>query len=137
MEISAIIAQLEGMAGDHVLSSEDNVSDADSETLEVAEEEARWKPISRKHVEIFDRKNGAEGMRKRRFITAWPGEDLLPVVSDEKFTELFRGHVKRKRTRRKFRINPEVRFSYIVFFFFLERGSYVLINVPYNCNLDR
>ena len=98
------------MANDHVLSSEDNMSDADSETLEAAEDEARMRPINRHHVEVFDKL--PDGMRKRRYISAWPGEDLLPVVSDERFTEIFRGHIKRKRTRRKFRMNPDVSFVY-------------------------
>ena len=114
MDISTIISQLETMANDHVLSSEDNMSDADSETLEAAEEEARWRPITRHHVQVFD-KLPSDGMRKRRYISAWPGEDLCPVVSEDKFTEIFRGHVKRKRTRRKFRVNPDV--SRFVFFF--------------------
>lgn len=107
MEFMGIIQQLETMAKDHVLSSEDNMSDADSETLEAAEEEARWKPITRHHVDVFDKVPDA-GMRKRRYISPWPGEDLLPMVSDDKFTELFRGHVKRKRIRKKFRLNPDV-----------------------------
>ena len=105
-ELSGLIQQIEALAQDHVLSSEDNMSDADSETLEAAEEEARWLPMTRKHVEVFDRL--PDGMRKRRYITAWPGEENLPVVSDEKFVELFRAHVKRKRVRRKFRLNPDV-----------------------------
>ena len=96
------------MANDHVLSSEDNMSDADSETLEAAEDEARMRPINRHHVEVFDKL--PDGMRKRRYISAWPGEELLPVVSDDQFTELFRGHIKRKRMRRKFRTNPNVSF---------------------------
>ena len=106
MDLGAILSQLQSMANDHVLSSEDNLSDADSETLEAAEEEARWQPINRHHVEVFDKL--PDGMRKRRYINAWPGEDMLPVVSDEKFTEIFKGHVKRKRVRRKFRLNPDV-----------------------------
>ena len=106
MDLGAILSQLQSMANDHVLSSEDNLSDADSETLEAAEEEARWQPINRHHVEVFDKL--PDGMRKRRYINAWPGEDVLPVVSDEKFTEIFKGHVKRKRVRRKFRLNPDV-----------------------------
>ena len=106
MDIGTILSQLQSMASDHVLSSEDNMSDADSDTLEVAEEEARWQPINRHHVEVFDKL--PDGMRKRRYISAWPGEDMLPVVSDEKFTEIFRGHIKRKRVRRKFRLNPDV-----------------------------
>ena len=91
------------------------MSDADSETLEAAEEEARWLPMTRKHVEVFDRL--PDGMRKRRYITAWPGEENLPVVSDEKFVELFRAHVKRKRVRRKFRLNPDVsrKLSFVLF----------------------
>ena len=121
MDLGAILSQLQSMANDHVLSSEDNLSDADSETLEAAEEEARWQPINRHHVEVFDKL--PDGMRKRRYINAWPGEDMLPVVSDEKFTEIFKGHVKRKRVRRKFRLNPDVsidsctdlnRYTYVV-----------------------
>ena len=105
-DLGVILGELENLANDHILSSEDNLSDcADSDTLEAAEDEARWKPINRKHVEVFDK---IAESRKRRFISSWPGEDELPVVSDEKFTELFRGHVKRKRVRRKFRLNPEV-----------------------------
>ena len=111
MDVSSILSQLETMANDHVLSSEDNVSDADSETLEAAEDEARLRPISRHHVEVFDKLQDG-GMRKRRYISSWPGEDLLPVVSDDRFTELFRGHIKRKRMRRKFRVNPEVQWSF-------------------------
>ena len=76
-ELSGLIQQIETLAQDHVLSSEDNMSDADSETLEAAEEEARWLPMTRKHVEVFDRL--PDGMRKRRYITAWPGEENLPV----------------------------------------------------------
>ena len=106
MDLGTILTQLQTMANDHVLSSEDNMSDADSETLEAAEEEARWQPINRHHVEIFDKL--PDGMRKRRYINAWPGEDILPVVSEEKFAEIFKGHVKRKRVRRKFRSNPDV-----------------------------
>ena len=106
MDLGTILTQLQTMANDHVLSSEDNISDADSETLEAAEEEARWQPINRHHVEIFDKL--PDGMRKRRYINAWPGEDILPVVSEEKFAEIFKGHVKRKRVRRKFRSNPDV-----------------------------
>lgn len=106
MDLNTIISQLESFAEDHVLSSEENMSDADSETLEAAEEEARFRPITRHNVEVFDKL--PDGMRKRRYITAWPGEEMLPCVSDEKFTELFRGHVKRKRTRKKFRLNPDV-----------------------------
>ena len=106
MDVSSILSQLESMANDHALSSEDNMSDADSETLEAAEQEARLQPISRHHVEVFDKL--PDGMRKRRYISAWPGEEVLPLVSDERFTELFRGHIKRKRMRRKFRMNPDV-----------------------------
>ena len=91
------------------------MSDADSDTLEVAEEEARWQPINRHHVEVFDKL--PDGMRKRRYINAWPGEDMLPVVSDEKFTEIFRGHIKRKRVRRKFRLNPDVSDACLFFSF--------------------
>ena len=109
MDVSGILSQLEVLANDHVLSSEDNLSDADSETLEAAEEEARFKPINRHHVEVFDKL--PDGMRKRRYISAWSGEEVLPIVSDERFTELFRGHIKRKRLRRKFRMNPDVSFS--------------------------
>ena len=108
MDLSGLIQQIEALAQDHVLSSEDNMSDADSDTLEAAEEEARWLPLTRKHVEVFDKL--PDGMRKRRYITPWVGEDRIPVVSDDKFVELFRSHVKRKRVRRKFRINPDVSF---------------------------
>ena len=118
MEVSGLIHQIEALAQDHVLSSEDNMSDADSDTLEAAEEEARWLPITRKHVEIFDKL--PDGLRKRRYISTWPGEDHLPVVSDDKFVELFRSHVKRKRTRRKFRLNPDVS----CFFWMIFLGKY-------------
>ena len=135
MDLGAILSQLQSMANDHVLSSEDNLSDADSETLEAAEEEARWQPINRHHVEVFDKL--PDGMKKRRYINAWPGEDILPVVSDEKFTEIFKGHVKRKRVRRKFRLNPDVsndsctdhnRYTYVDYY-----ESTCFINVIKSC----
>ena len=127
MDLSGLIQQIDALAQDHVLSSEDNMSDADSDTLEAAEEEARWLPLTRKHVEVFDKL--PDGMRKRRYITPWVGEDRIPVVSDDKFVELFRSHVKRKRVRRKFRINPDVSFfTKILLIQLLINLTIILIN---------
>jgi hypothetical protein len=118
MDLGHIMHQLETMTNGHVISSEDNASDADSETLEVAEEEARWRPINRHHVNIFDRL--PDGLRKRRYISAWPDEDMVGTLADDKFVDLFRNHVKRKRFRRKIRTHPEVMFTQnsIQFFIF-------------------
>ncbi len=108
---AALIRQLEAIARDPGFSSDDNhdESDADSDTLEVAEEEARRLPITRKHVGLFDKQHDG-GTRKRRYISC-SERDLQPQpeVGSEEFEDLFRTHVKRKKMRRKLRLQPQVR----------------------------
>lgn len=89
----------------HTLDDDDDYgSDADSEILETAEEEARRVPLTHRHVRAFDKMH--DGCRRHRYIT--PGcDENVDLVDDELFSELFRAHLKRKKVRRKIRNRPK------------------------------
>ena len=90
-------------------------SSDEPEALDTAEAEARLDPITRAHVEAFDKIK----LRKRRKIrddAFWrrelgigegsePEEEFL--VTEQDFVNLFRAHVKRKKLRRKYRAHPD------------------------------
>ena len=91
---------------------DDNGSSSDeADALDTAEAEARLDPITRAHVEAFDKIK----LRKNRRIkddAYWrkqlgieeEKEDFL--VTEQDFVNLFRAHVKRKKLRRRYRAHP-------------------------------
>ena len=86
-------------------------SSDEAEALDNAEAEARLDPITRAHVEAFD-KIKLRKKRKLRDDAYWrqelgfDTEDEEFRVTEQDFVNLFRAHVKRKKLRRKFRANP-------------------------------
>jgi len=86
-------------------------SEAESDVLDAAEEEAKRLPVTKLHVACFDR------MKKRkRFIETADlatddsddNEDVEGEVSEKEFLESFQNHLRRKRQRRKVRKAPDV-----------------------------
>ena len=88
-------------------------SDAESDVLLSAEQEARRSPLTHAQVTLFDK---SMAMKHRRYIernididsdddAASEEED----INDTDFIELYRGHIKRKKMRKKIRANPDVR----------------------------
>ena len=103
---------LPGLATRIGLLDDNGSSSDDAEALDAAEAEARLDPITRAHVEAFDKIK----LRKRRRIrddAYWrrelgieeEGEEFL--VTEQDFVNLFRAHVKRKKLRRKYRAHPD------------------------------
>ena len=88
-----------------ILNSSDGSSDSDSDVLLAAEDEAKECCITRKHVELFDRIK-----KRRRIIDRVESSDDESIdtsdITNEYFTEMFRAHMKRKKTRRKIRNQP-------------------------------
>ena len=89
-------------------------SDAESDVLLSAEQEARRSPLTHAQVTLFDK---SMAMKHRRYIernididsdddAASEEED----INDTDFIELYRGHIKRKKMRKKIRANPDVRY---------------------------
>ena len=102
---------------DNVILQTDSEED-DSDALDAAEEEAKLEPVTRKHVEAYDKIK-----RRHRFIDPdlykgeFSSEDDVAAseaeqssvftVTEQDFIALFRAHVKRKKLRRKIRTNPD------------------------------
>ena len=78
----------------------DGSSDSDSDVLLAAEDEAKECCITRKHVELFDKIK-----KRRRIIDRLESSDEEGIdtsdITNELFTEMYRAHMKRKKTRRK------------------------------------
>ena len=83
----------------------DGSSDSDSDVLLAAEDEAKECCITRKHVELFDKIK-----KRRRIIDRLESSDEEGIdtsdITNELFTEMYRAHMKRKKTRRKIRNQP-------------------------------
>lgn len=96
-------------------------SDAESDILESAENDAKRLPLTHSQVRLFDK---SMTMKRRRYIERHidlddtdeendnndDASDEDNDVNDEEFIELFRAHIKRKKMRKKIRANPEVNF---------------------------
>ena len=92
-------------------------SDADSDVLESAENDAKRFPLTHSQVKLFDK---SMAMKRRRYIERHidlddtdddndnDASDDDNDLNDEEFVELFRAHITRKKMRKKIRANPEV-----------------------------
>ena len=99
----------------YIIHFSDGSSDSDSDVLLAAEDEAKGNPITRQHVELFDKIKKRRRIIERICSKDSSDEDAVDTseITNELFTEMFRAHNKRKKLRRKIRNQPPEQVSIV------------------------